>query len=152
MHVVSAPRFRIWCLGWPDGMGFSELAGFQSTVEQHEYSYNGLVGNVLTKQFGRAKPPSITLKRAVEPGGFNRLFTWHLLARVNAPNAKVPTSFTIMDASGRQEMSCVLENAWCSKLEFDTAQAGAAAVLMMKATIECDQIIPEPSLSVPVPR
>jgi phage tail-like protein len=140
-QVVSAARFRIWCQGWTVGLGFSELAGFSSAVDHQEYSYNGRLGNVLTRQFGRAKPPSLMLKRGLDGPGFLRMFNWHSLARANNPMAKVPTAFTIMDASGDAEIACLLENAWCSKLEIDPAQAGASSVVMMKVTIECDAIL-----------
>ncbi len=140
-QVVSAVRFRIWCQGWSVGLGFSELAGFNSTVEHQEYSFNGRLGNVHTRQFGRPRPPSLTLKRGLDGPGFLRMFEWHTLARMNNPLAKVPTAFTIMDASGGTEIACMLENAWCSKLEIDPAQAGASNVVMMKVTIECDSIL-----------
>ncbi|MGX7826370.1 phage tail protein [Actinokineospora sp. 24-640] len=140
-EYVSAARFTVCCAGWTESIGFSELTGFTSQVEAQEYSYNGLLGNVHTKQFGRAKPPSITLKRALDLEGFGRLFAWHALARSNAPVAKVPTWFTIMDAGGQVAAACLLENAWCAKLDIDTTAAGSANVVMMKATIECDSVL-----------
>lgn len=140
-QFVSAARFVVVCEGWAVGLGFSELAGFTSAVEHQEYSYNGVLGNVHTKQFGRARPPSITLKRALDSAGFGQLFAWHALARMNNPLAKVPAAFTIMDAAGEVTAACLLENAWCSRLEMDAAAAGAGSVVMMKTTIECDSII-----------
>lgn len=140
-QYVSAARFTVFCSGWDTGLGFAELAGFNSTVDHQEYAFNGLVGNVHTKQFGRAKPPSIVLKRALDADGFGRLFAWHALARMNAPMAKVPAWFTIMDAGGEIAAACVLENAWCARLELDNAAAGSASVVMMKTTIECDSVI-----------
>lgn len=139
--VVSAARFYVTCQGWATGLGFSELAGFRSEVESHEYSYNGMQGNVHSKQFGRARPPAITLKRALDEPGFSQLFTWHALARANDPKAKVAASFTIMDAAGETTVSCVLENAWCAKLDIDPAQAGSSTVVMIRTTIECDSIL-----------
>jgi phage tail-like protein len=140
-EVVSAARFIVICEGWTTGMGFSELAGFNSAVEHQEYAYNGLLGNVHTKQFGRSKPPSVTLKRALDAPGFAQIFAWHALARMNNPLAKVPAVFMILDPAGETVASCVLENAWCARLELDPAQAGQSSVVMMKATIECDTII-----------
>jgi hypothetical protein len=96
---------------------------------------------VHTKQFGRPRPPAISLKRALDAAGFAQLFAWHTLARMNNPLAKLPAVFTIMDSAGVVTASCVLENAWCARLELDPAQAGASAVVMMKATIECDSIL-----------
>lgn len=140
-QIVSAARFMVFCEGWADGMGFSELAGFSSVVEHQEYSYNGLVGNVHTKQFGRAKPPSITLKRGLDAAGFGRLFAWHALARLNNPLAKTPAQFVIMDSAGEPVAVCLLENAWCARLELDAATAGSSNVVQMKTTIECDSIV-----------
>jgi hypothetical protein len=140
-QYVSAARFVVNCEGWAVGLGFSELAGFTSAVEHQEYSYNNRIGNIHTKQFGRARPPSITLKRALDTAGFGQIFAWHALARMNNPLAKVPAALMIMDASGGITASCVLENAWCARLELDAATAGSSSVVMMKATIECDSII-----------
>jgi phage tail-like protein len=140
-QFVSAARFMVFCEGWAAGLGFSELAGFSSVVEHQEYSYNGIMGNIHTKQFGRAKPPSITLKRALDAKGFGQVFAWHALARMNNPLGKTPAQFVIMDAEGAPVAVCLLENAWCAKLELDAASAGANNVVMMKATIECDSIV-----------
>jgi phage tail-like protein len=140
-EVVSAARFIVICEGWTTGMGFSELAGFNSAVEHQEYAYNGLLGNVHTKQFGRSKPPSVTLKRALDAPGFAQIFAWHTLARMNNPLAKVPAVFMILDPAGETVASCILENAWCARLELDPAQAGQSTVVMMRTTIECDTII-----------
>ena len=139
--IVSAARFSVICEGWAIGLGFSELAGFTSVVEAQEYSFNGRLGNVHTKQFGRPRPPAITLKRALDADGFARLFAWHTLARMNNPLAKLPAVFTMMDSAGEVTAACVLENAWCARLELDPAQAGASNVVMMKTTIECDSIL-----------
>ncbi|WP_329056184.1 phage tail protein [Amycolatopsis sp. NBC_01488] len=140
-QYVSAARFVITCEGWAVGLGFSEMSGFNSTVEHQEYSYNGRIGNVHTKQFGRPKPPSVTLKRALDAAGFGQLFAWHALARANSPLAKVPATFTIMDAAGTVTANVLLENAWCAKLELDPATAGSSNVVMMKTTIECDAVL-----------
>jgi hypothetical protein len=140
-QYVSAARFIITCEGWAVGLGFSEMVGFSSAVDFQEYSYNGKLGNVHTKQFGRAKPPSVTLKRALDAPGFGQLFAWHSLARGNSPLAKVPAAFMIMDASGETTASCILENAWCAKLELDPATAGSSSVVMMRTTIECDSVL-----------
>jgi len=139
--VVSSPRFVVMCEGWAAGIGFSKLAGFTSEVEFQEYSYNNRMGNVHTKQFGRAKAPSIVLERALDRRGFAQLYGWHLLARMNNPLAKLPASFDILDKSGMPSLACLLENAWCSKLELDAAQAGSASVVMMRVTLVCDAII-----------
>ncbi|MEV8374596.1 phage tail protein [Kribbella sp. NPDC056861] len=139
--LVSAPRFVVMCEGWTTGLGFSKLAGFSSEVEHQEYSYNSRLGNVHTKQFGRAKAPSIVLERGLDRNGFAQLYGWHYLARTNNPLAKLPAAFDILGKSGDPAMSCLLENAWCSKLELDAAQAGGASVVMMRATIICDSII-----------
>jgi tail tube protein gp19 len=138
--LVSSPRFFVMCEGWTTGIGFSKLAGFSSDVEFQEYSYNNRTGNVHTKQFGRAKAPSIVLERALDRNGFALIYGWHQLARMNNPLAKLPASFDILSKSGDAVMAAVLENAWCAKVELDAAQAGNS-VVMMRATIVCDGIM-----------
>ncbi|MEU4191080.1 phage tail protein [Kribbella sp. NPDC026611] len=139
--VVSSPRFFVMCEGWTAGIGFSKLAGFTSEVEFQEFSYNSRIGNVHTKQFGRTKAPTIVLERGADRNGFAQLYGWHLLARSNNPLAKLPASFDICDKAGTPALACLLENAWCAKLELDAVQAGASAVLMMRVTIVCDAIL-----------
>lgn len=141
VEPVSAARFVVEVLGWSEGLGFAELAGFHSAVDAAEHAYNSRVGNVSSKQFGRPQPPAITLKRALDSIGFARMFAWHTLARTNNPAAKVPATFTILGAGGLPVAVCTLENAWCARLELDPAVAGAANVVMMTVTIECDDIV-----------
>jgi phage tail-like protein len=141
-QVVSAPRFWIVCEGWTTGLGFAKLGGIHSAVEPLEYWYSGTLGYFHSKQFGRAKPPTIVLERGLDTAGFAQVFGWHALARMNNPLAKVPAMFTMLDASGGDtQLSFLLENAWCSRLEIDPAQAGATGVVMMKVTIDCDAIM-----------
>lgn len=140
VEPVSAARFVISCQGWTTGVGFSELAGFSSGVEAQEYSYAGRLGNVRTKQFGRVTPPTLVLKRALDSAGFAQLFAWHTLARTNNPLAKVAAEFVMLTAAGLPVAACVLDNAWCARLELDPAQAGASSMVMMKVTVECDGI------------
>lgn len=141
-QIISAPRFWVMCSQWTAELGFSELAGVNSLVEPQEYWYSDRLGNTLAKQFGRAKPAQLTLKRALDTDGFAQLFTWHTMARMNNPLAKVPALFTMMSSSGDPQLSCYLENAWCSRVEIDPAQAGATSTIMIKVTIECDAITP----------
>jgi phage tail-like protein len=139
--VISAARFVVRCEGWATGIGFSKLAGFTSEVEFQEFSYNSRLGNVHTKQFGRTKAPTIVLERGADRNGFAQLYGWHYLARTNNPLAKLPASFDICDKGGIPAIACLLENAWCAKLELDAVQAGGSAVLMMRCTIACDAIV-----------
>lgn len=141
VEPVSAARFLVTVPGWTTGLGFTELAGFHSTVEAQEYSYNGRLGNVHTKQFGRARPPALALRRALDSVGFAQIFAWHVLARMNNPLAKVVATFTMLTPAGLPVVTCTLENAWCARLELDPAQAGQSTVVMMRATIECDSIV-----------
>lgn len=141
VEPVSAARFVVTVLGWSQGLGFSELGGFTSAVDASEYSYNGRLGNVHTKQFGRPKAPSITLKRALDSIGFAQLFAWHTLARTNNPLGRAPATFSMLGADGTPATVCTLENAWCAKLEISPAQAGSSGVVTMQVTIECDDIV-----------
>lgn len=140
VEPVSAARFVVAVQGWTTGVGFAELSSFSSVVEAQEYSYAGRLGNVRTKQFGRAVPPSLTLKRALDSVGFAQLFAWHTMARMNNPMGKLPAQFFMLSAAGVPVATYILDNAWCARLEIDPAQAGSSSVVMMRATIECDSI------------
>lgn len=144
-QLASSIRFVVFIPAWSTGLGFSKLAGFNTTVESAEYAYSGgafggMFGNTLTKQIGRGKSPTITLERALDTVGFKQLLSWHMLARSNLPTARVPATFTIMDSAGDPKLTLELMNAWCSKLEVDPAQAGSSSVVNMRVTIECDSI------------
>ena len=140
-EVISAPRFWIYCEAWTAGLGFSELGGVKSQVEPQEYWYSGRLGSTLSRQFGRSRPCVLTLKRALDEQGFLQLFSWHTLARMNNPLAKVAALFTITSSSGKAYVSCALENAWCSDIDIENAVTGMN-ILWLRATIQCDAITP----------
>lgn len=142
VRVASGGQFLIFVPIWATGVGFAKLSGFSSAVESQEYSYNGMMGNIYSKQFGRTKPPMLVLERALDQAGFAQMFAWHTLARQNSPTAKMPAAFEIMAADREVMLACALENAWCSKLELDAVQAGGGNVITMRATIECDAVVP----------
>jgi hypothetical protein len=136
-EVISAPRFWIYCDSWTAGLGFSELGGVKSSVEASDYWYSTRLGNTVARQFGRSRPCSLTLKRALDEEGFLQLYSWHTLARLNNPLAKVAAVFTITSPSGKAFISCALENAWCSDVDIEKVNAGMN-ILMLQVTIQCD--------------
>jgi phage tail-like protein len=142
LQVFSAPRFFIQSDQF-QALGFSELKGISSQVEHHEYIYNDDRGNTQhTKQFGKTKPPTVTLVRALDTD-IAPFFTWHDKARQGLADARTGVTITVQDASGNVQVTYMLENAWLTKLEIGSAKAGSTDSLMVTMTIECDKIIPE---------
>jgi phage tail-like protein len=140
LQVFSAPRFFIQSDQIPP-LGFAELKGISSQVEHHEYIFNDEKGNTQhTKQFGKTKPPTVVLVRALD-ADIKPFFEWHEMARVGDPAARTGVTITVQDASGNVQVTYMLENAWLTKLEIGNAKAGSTDSLMVTMTIECDKIL-----------
>ncbi len=141
LQVFSAPRFFIQSDKLPP-LGFSELKGISTQVEHHEYIFNDEKGNTQhTKQFGKTKPPTVVLVRALD-ADIKPFFDWHELARNGEPGARTGVTITVQDASGNIQVNYMLENAWLTKMEIGSAKAGSTDSLMVTMTIECDKILP----------
>ena len=123
---------------------FSELAGISSEVEQVEYMESGLRGPVFGRFLGRAKPPTITLKRSVNHGPSTKwIWAWHSLARTLAPEAYKPTTLKLFAAGaggGRLIKTYLLLNAVPTKVEINGMKAGATEVVLQTLTLMCDSI------------
>ncbi|MFF8831231.1 phage tail protein [Streptomyces sp. NPDC015131] len=119
---------------------FSELSGITSEVEPTEYiashSRSGRV--VHTKQFGKTKPPTVTLKRGVDGTGF--LFAWHAMVREGNPAAKMTGTLELQDAAGATQMTYRLFNAWPSKVEVGNLKAGASEIVLETVTFTCEEV------------
>lgn len=140
--VITAARFIISI----DGIdtSFSELSGINSEVEAAEYISVGTDGSIShTKQFGKTKPPTITLKRGVDNSG--NMWTWHQLVLTSDPSARKTATLSLQDAQGTTFQKYVLEGAWVSKLEIGGLKAGDSAVVMETVQIVCDYIEFQPS-------
>jgi len=144
--VVSAPRFYIDIQGVP-AASFQEMSSMVSEVESQEYIYCTEQGAVShTKQFGKTKPPEVTLKRGFDSD--KSLWTWHLQVRANSPSApQTATLHVVQTKAGASDssqtetvMSFVLHNAWPKKLEVTGLKAGDSAVAIESVVLVCDSI------------
>ncbi|HEX4705446.1 MAG TPA: phage tail protein [Pseudonocardiaceae bacterium] len=144
--IVSAPRFYIDIQGVP-AASFQEMSSMVSEVDAQEYIYCTEHGGINhTKQFGKTKPPEVTLKRGFDSD--TTLWTWHLQVRANSPTAPqdatlhvVQTKAGAKDASDTEKvMSFHLHNAWPKKLEVTGLKAGDSALAIESVVLVCDQI------------
>lgn len=145
VHPLAAPaaatpaRFTL-TTGLFAPMSFGELSSISSQDEPSQYLTTGPGGTVIhTKQFGKAKPPVVVLKRSLDAAGSQALFAWHRAAEQGVPSARVTARLTIAQTGGT--ITFTLENAWLSKLDISGMKAGSGQVAVETATIVCDQII-----------
>ncbi|WP_405059638.1 phage tail protein [Kribbella sp. NBC_01505] len=141
--IVSAARFVIDLPGTIVGrMDFSELSGINSKVGSSEYLYSNSDGTLVhTKQFGKTEPPTITLKRAVDRTGTNRLLIWHNLAREGKTDARCDGSLSVFGAGdGDATAIYFIFNAWCSDLTISSLKAGSSDVASVECKITCERI------------
>ena len=123
---------------------FSELSGINTEVEPVEYIATGPHGIVHTKQYGKTKPPQITLKRGLDTETY--MWAWHQAVLQGDPAARKTCSLQMFAASqspkaGQPLITYVLENAWPSKLEISAMKAGATEVVTETVVLHCDQIL-----------
>jgi phage tail-like protein len=144
--IVSAPRFYIDIQGVP-AASFQEMSSMVSEVEAQEYIYCTEQGAVShTKQFGKTKPPEVTLKRGFDSD--KSLWMWHLQVRANSPTAPQDATLHVVQTkagatnAGETEtvMSFVLHRAWPKKLEVTGLKAGDSAVAIESVVLVCDSI------------
>jgi phage tail-like protein len=144
--IVSAPRFWIDIQGVP-AASFQEMSSMVSEVDAQEYIFCNEQGEVNhTKQFGKTKPPEVTLKRGFDSD--KSLWMWHLQVRANSPSAPqtatlhvVQTKAGATDSSQTETvMSFVLHRAWPKKLEITGLKAGDSAVAIESIVLVCDSI------------
>ena len=124
---------------------FSELAGISSEVEQAEYMEVGGRGTVFGRFVGKAKPPTVTLKRAMTTGGDTHwIWLWHAAAREASPMAYVTTDLKLFpagaDPSGSPTKAYTLVNAFPTKVEIAGMKAGGTEVVIQTVTLQCDEI------------
>jgi phage tail-like protein len=144
-RVVNAPRFYITIDSYPVA-SFQEMTTMVSEVDVQEYvccdstSSPGAIS--LTKQYGKTKPPEVTLKR-----GFDKdktLWAWHLLVRNGDPTAPKDAFLNVVQPKpgGDTEpvMAFHLHSAWPKKLEVTGLKAGDNAIAIQSVVLVCDQI------------
>lgn len=145
--VMSASTFVIQV----DGIqvaSFSELSGISTEVEPVEYISTGLEGILHTKQYGKTKPPTVTLKRGMDTESY--MWAWHQAVLQGEPTARKTCSLQLFAASvspksGQPIITYILENAWPSKLEISGMRAGASELVTETVVLFCDQILMQPA-------
>ena len=139
-QVVSAAHFVIK-VEEQEVASFSELSGINSEIEAVEYisaSEDG--GTTHSKQFGKVKPPKVTLKRGLD--NTNYIWVWHQLALLGDPAAiKKEVTLQLKSSGGGIVVTYLLEDAWPSKVDIAGAKAGASDVIMETVEIVCSQIL-----------
>ncbi len=139
--AISAARFMVSFDGQTPAY-FSELSGITSEVEPTEYlAAHYRTGDVIhTKQFGKTKPPTVTLKRGVDGSGF--FLAWHDLARRGMDGARMSGTLELQNAGGVAQASYRLFGAWPSKVEIGGLRAGASEIVMETVTFTCESVVP----------
>jgi phage tail-like protein len=145
--VMSAATFVIQVDGIQVAT-FSELSGINTEVEPVEYISTGPGGILHTKQFGKTKPPSVTLKRGLDTQTY--MWAWHQAVLQGDPAARKTCSLQLFTASqapqsGNPIITYLLENAWPSRLDIGGMKAGASEVVTETVVLQCDQILMQPS-------
>jgi len=139
--VISAARYVISIDSLE--VTFAELTGIKSEVEPVEYISADSTGTIVhTKQFGKTKPPNITLKRGVDNS--TAIWLWHQLVLAGDITAYKSCTLGLQDASGNTLISYILENAWPCKVDIAGLKAGASEVVMETVEIVCDSITMQP--------
>ncbi len=122
---------------------FSELGGISSELEQAEYMEVGPTGNPIFGRFlGKAKPPTVTLKRAMGEGNDSHwVWLWHAQARMGGGTAYVNTDLKLIPA-GKPDSTrtYTLHNAIPTKVELAGMKAGGTEVVIQTLTLQCDEI------------
>lgn len=142
--ILNSAIFRLSTIeGTAD---FAELGGITSEVENTEYQDSGPFGSMFGRYAGRAKPPAITLKRAMRTGPSTLwVWTWHAAARQGLPNMRRQAFLTFFgpgdDPMGVGRMTYGLVNAWPSKVEISGTKAGASELIYQTLTLQCDDLI-----------
>src|SRR3712207_6594847 len=109
---------------------FSELGGISSEVEHAEYMEAGVKGPTFGRFIGRAKPPTVTLKRSMTTGKDTTwVWEWHAMARTGSSQAYRPCTLSLyaagQDPGGSPQKAYMLSNAFPTKVEIAGMRAGA---------------------------
>ena len=138
-QVLSAAHFTIEIEGTVVAT-FSELTGINSEVEAVEYIAVKDGHVVHSKQFGKTKPPKVSLKRGMDKDDTKKLWLWHQAVLNGEPGSLRTCTLKLMTAAGDIQISYVLEDAWPAKMEIAGAKAGSSDVIMQTVEMVCSQI------------
>jgi phage tail-like protein len=137
-EAITAARFSITIDGYEMAM-FSELAGITSEVEPVDYLDATDKQVALTKLPGKAKPPTVVLKRGKTSG--LELWAWHeTVRRGDMAAARKNCTLVMYNTDGKPVARYHLEHAWPSKLEIGALKAGSSEVLYETVTLTCEHL------------
>lgn len=140
-NTLMSATFLIKCEG-KEAL-FSELGGISSEVEQTEYMEAGLHGPMFGRFIGKAKPPTVSLKRAMTKEGESTkwIWMWHALARSGDKAAYKDVMLELYGAGAQEPVrKYALTNAIPTKVELGGMKAGASEVVLQTLTMMCDAI------------
>lgn len=135
-NIVGAPRFRVQ-IGGQTVASFQELSGINTEVEPTQYLYTKNGNTHHTKQFGKTKPPTITLKRGLDSK--RMMWAWHQQVLAGSPTARKDAVLVVYNGN-TPGPKYILKNAWPSKVEISGMKAGNSAAVMETVTLQCDSI------------
>ncbi|RSS52884.1 phage tail protein [Streptomyces sp. WAC06614] len=136
--ALTAARFSITIDGY-EIASFSELSGITTEVEAVDYLSSSDKEVIFKKLPGKAKPPTVVLKRGKSSG--LELWAWHqsvLSGEINI--ARKSCSLVMYSFDGTPVARYYLFAAWPSKLEVGALRAGSSEVLMETVTIVCERL------------
>ncbi|WP_406191534.1 MULTISPECIES: phage tail protein [unclassified Streptomyces] len=136
--AITASRFAVVIDGY-EIASFSELSGIVTEVEPVDYLSSSDKEIIFKKLPGKAKPPTVVLKRGKTSG--LELWSWHqtvLLGDLTA--ARKSASLVMYSSDGTPVARYYLQNAWPSKLEVGALRAGSSEVLMETVTLVCEHL------------
>jgi phage tail-like protein len=145
--MISAARFVLGVTGGSAQWGFSELAGINMEVEPNEFIYCDNKGGIVhTKQYGKTKPPTVTLKKGMDSD--TSLWGWHLAAQAGSQRARLDCTLMayaagspgVSPSASDKVFEWLLWNAWPSKVDLANMKAGATDTPLLTVTFACDHI------------
>lgn len=141
-QTLTSATFVIEWMAGGNSAVFSELAGISTEIEQIEYMETQGTKPAFGRFLGKAKPPTVTLKRSMSNGpDTSWIWAWHAMARSGATDAFKHTTLKLFSAgSDKPVKTYLLSNAIPTKLEIQGMKAGGSEVVLQTVTLQCDAI------------
>lgn len=142
-EALTGAMFQVDVLGLGSAV-FSELGGITSEVEATEYTEAGAKGPEFGRFIGKAKPPTVTLKRAMSSGPDSAwVWAWHIQARGASAAAYKHATLKLFSANKGMDKPVKiyeLANAFPTKVEINGMKAGGSEVVLQTVVLQCDEI------------
>ncbi|MFK0223810.1 phage tail protein [Streptomyces vinaceus] len=136
--ALTASRFSLTIDGC-EIASFSELSGITTEVESVDYLSSTDKEIIFKKLPGKAKPPTLILKRGKTVDV--KLWAWHqAVLDGKLAEARRSCSLVMYGFDGMPVARYYLSHAWPSKVEISPLRAGSSEVLMETVTLVCEHI------------